>query len=271
MSTLDATTISGLPVGSDISGTELVPVVQGGGTKRVTASQLRAGLAKSGNNNDITQLSGLTVSLAIAYGGTGATTQAGARTALGLGALATLSVATVATGGTGASTAPQARTNLGALGAGDYGIGGVSIGEPGNLNSLSLTEFFNTTAATTNVPIGAGTAAGQGYGIHNQHPNSAYSSQIWTQLTSTRTFIRVKNAGTPTAWSEFAFLNSPTFTTSLAVQGPVLVGQYLLASLPSASGFSGYEIDVTNATGGSKRCRSNGSVWQILNTTTTVS
>ncbi|MNX89301.1 hypothetical protein D3C86_1213080 [compost metagenome] len=53
--------------------------------------------------------------------------------------------------------------------------------------------------------------------------------------------------------------------------GPVKVGQYTLATLPSAAAFSGYEIDVTDATGGSKRCRSNGSVWQILNTTTTVS
>ena len=57
----------------------------------------------------------------------------------------------------------------------------------------------------------------------------------------------------------------------LSVAGPVRVGQYTLTTLPSASAFNGYEIDVTNATGGSKRCRSNGSVWQILNTTTTVS
>ena len=53
--------------------------------------------------------------------------------------------------------------------------------------------------------------------------------------------------------------------------GPVKCGQYTLATLPSASTYNGYEIDVTDATGGSKRCRSNGTVWQILNTTTTVS
>jgi len=58
---------------------------------------------------------------------------------------------------------------------------------------------------------------------------------------------------------------------SVGVGGPVKVGQYTLTTLPSASAYSGYEIDVTNATGGSKRCRSNGTVWQILNTTTTVS
>lgn len=53
--------------------------------------------------------------------------------------------------------------------------------------------------------------------------------------------------------------------------GPLLIGQYTLTTLPSAATYSGYEIDVTNATGGSKRCRSNGAVWQVLNTTTTVS
>lgn len=58
---------------------------------------------------------------------------------------------------------------------------------------------------------------------------------------------------------------------SLSIAGPVKPGQYTLTTLPSASTYSGYEIDVTNATGGPKRCRSNGTVWQILNTTTTVS
>jgi hypothetical protein len=59
--------------------------------------------------------------------------------------------------------------------------------------------------------------------------------------------------------------------TGAVTAGPVRVGQYTLQTLPSASAFNGYEIDVTNATGGSKRCRSNGSVWQIINTNTTVS
>jgi hypothetical protein len=75
----------------------------------------------------------------------------------------------------------------------------------------------------------------------------------------------VRNVGTQSA--RFAGINGVLGNFS----GPVQVGQYTLATLPSAAAFSGYEIDVTNATGGSKRCRSNGSVWQILNTTTTVS
>lgn len=58
---------------------------------------------------------------------------------------------------------------------------------------------------------------------------------------------------------------------SLSATGPVRPGQYTLSTLPSASAFSGYEIDVTDASGGPKRCRSNGTNWIILNTNTTVS
>lgn len=264
-------TISALPVATDATGSELVPVVQSSTTKRMTVSQIRSGLATSGINSDITSITGLLVALPVSQGGTGGTTQSTARTGLGLGTVSVENTVPVSKGGTGGTTQATAREGINALGVGDFGIGGKSNTEVGNLNSLAVGEMFNTTAASTNVPIGAGSAAGQGHGIHNQHPNSAYSAQYWTQLTSNRTFVRVKTAGTPLAWSEFAFLNAPTFTTSLAVQGPVLVGQYLLASLPPAASFSGYEIDVTNATGGSKRCRSNGTVWQILNTTTTVS
>jgi len=61
---------------------------------------------------------------------------------------------------------------------------------------------------------------------------------------------------------------------SASASGPVRVGQYTLATLPSASAFNGYEIDVTNSTvspAGPKRCRSNGTNWLILNTNTPVS
>lgn len=65
-------------------------------------------------------------------------------------------------------------------------------------------------------------------------------------------------------WSDFRSVNG-------AFSGPLRFGQFTLATLPSAAAFSGYVIDVTDATGGPKVCRSNGTAWQILNTTTTVS
>lgn len=60
-------------------------------------------------------------------------------------------------------------------------------------------------------------------------------------------------------------------TKEVACSGPVSFGQYTLSTLPSASAYSGYYITVTDAAGCPKLCRSNGSAWQIANTTSTVS
>lgn len=62
-----------------------------------------------------------------------------------------------------------------------------------------------------------------------------------------------------------------TAAGSLISTGPLKPGQYTLTTLPSAAAYSGYHIDVVDATGGPKTCRSNGTNWIILNTTTTVS
>jgi len=97
---------------------------------------------------------------------------------------------------------------------------------------------------------------------------STVSTDIRGQLIANQVVPRVTSVNslgtTLLQWSDVLSIKG-TFS------GPVRPGQYTLATLPSAAAFSGYEIDVTDATGGSKRCRSNGSVWQILNTTTTVS
>lgn len=53
--------------------------------------------------------------------------------------------------------------------------------------------------------------------------------------------------------------------------GPLKAASYTLSTLPSAAANNGYIILVTNASGGPKYCASNGTTWQILNTTTTVS
>lgn len=76
-----------------------------------------------------------------------------------------------------------------------------------------------------------------------------------------------KNISLGTASNEF----SAVFAVNGIFSGPVKCGQYTLATLPSAAAFAGHEIDVTDAAGGPKRCRSDGSVWKILNTNTAVS
>ena len=55
-----------------------------GGATDVATLRSNIGAAKSGANNDITSITGMTTALSIAQGGTGAATAAGARTALGV-------------------------------------------------------------------------------------------------------------------------------------------------------------------------------------------
>jgi hypothetical protein len=72
-------------VDADTSNVALPIGIADGGTGATTAAGARTalGVAASGANGDITSLNGLTTPLAIAYGGTGATTSGAALTALG--------------------------------------------------------------------------------------------------------------------------------------------------------------------------------------------
>ena len=124
----------------------------------------------------------LTTALAVAQGGTGATTASGARTNLGLGTIATQAASavaitggsitgitdlTVADGGTGASTAANARTNLGLVigtdvpgptGTGASGTWGISI----TGNAVTATS---ATSATSLVNSGSWSVAVSGLNL----------------------------------------------------------------------------------------------------------
>jgi hypothetical protein len=115
-------------------------------------------LAGSKISGDISgNAANVTGTVAIANGGTGATTAAAARTNLGLGTLATLSsinngnwsgaALTVANGGTGATDAATARTNLG------LAIGTNVQAWDGDLDAIAAlagtTGFLRKTAANT--------------------------------------------------------------------------------------------------------------------------
>ena len=124
----------------------------------------------------------LTTALAVAQGGTGATTASDARTNLGLGTIATQAASavaitggsitgitdlTVADGGTGASTAANARTNLGLVigtdvpgptGTGASGTWGISI----TGNAVTATS---ATSATSLVNSGSWSVAVSGLNL----------------------------------------------------------------------------------------------------------
>lgn len=150
-----------------------------------------------------------------------------------------------------------------------YGLGltALTSSDPDLVVETMLARYTNSTLNTP-VPAQSGTFL-----------SAHYSSTITCQLAmhagqstpNPGLFYRVKLGGLWGSYAKVAFTDAPTFTGSLQCSGPVRTGQFTLSTLPSASTFSGYTIDVTNAAGGQKTCRSDGTDWKILNTTTTVS
>ncbi len=117
--------------------------------------------AHAGANNDITSLGGLTTALSITQGGTGATTAAGARTNLGLGGAAVLSVGTstgtVAAGGdlrllAGAMASGAAActtTTSGNVITDNYSYGGTSWTVTSTLTGNSISEVWSAPFSVT--------------------------------------------------------------------------------------------------------------------------
>lgn len=152
-----------------------------------------------------------------------------------------------------------------------FGLGAADLQQLVNADDMTLKPgWYITTAATT------GTLPTT-YGIvRSDSLAGGGSTNTWALYTfyATNGSIYNRFSINLAAWSPWrpqVFSTGADFTGPVTVAAPVRVGQYTLTTLPSAATYNGYEIDVTNATGGSKRCRSNGTVWQILNTTTTVS
>jgi hypothetical protein len=134
------------------NGTAVRMAVGADGTRLTCDAAATNGLKYS--KVDLASTDEVTGTLAVTNGGTGATTSGAARTALGLGTMATQGAGAVAItggtvtgitdlaiadGGTGASSAAAARTNLGVLGG--YGI-------LGSLTAVNLNSGTTDTAIT---------------------------------------------------------------------------------------------------------------------------
>jgi hypothetical protein len=157
-----------------------------------------------------------------------------------------------------------------------FGLGYNGATLTGDLNTPLVTSFVAVTGtASNNLLVTPATLIHQQWGTGgNDHGTQLYQTLNSNAALNNRLLWRTKLGGVWGTPKEAAALDQPAFTTSLQCAGPVKVGQYTLTTLPSASAFNGYEIDVTNATvapAGPKRCRSNGSNWLILNTNTPVS
>lgn len=184
---------------------------------------------------------------------------------------------------TGAPTAPtpavgsntnQLQTTAGALAQMQaFGLGlpiAGTVEQVSDANTALVTGTFRMANGGLNKPSTRGGTLDVKKSFANTlvqlyYPSS--TSEQWLRTTA-------DSGATWSTWDLKPSNDQPAFTTSLQCAGPVKVGQYTLATLPSASAFNGYEIDVTNATvapAGPKRCRSNGTNWLILNTNTPVS
>ncbi|WP_025804573.1 hypothetical protein [Pseudomonas chlororaphis] len=168
--------------------------------------------------------------LPVGKGGTGGSNQTDARAGLGLGSVAIESTVPVAKGGTGGTDQATARAGLGlgtaavlntgsavgsALRVGDFGLGSFGVSATA-LNSITTHLNFTTDGATTGVPVGQGTADGQGTGFHLQHDNPGFAHQRWNQLGTWRLFERPKNNGTWREWVELYHSRSAVGTVSQA-------------------------------------------------------
>ncbi len=131
------------------------------------ATQLRTNIlaAKSGANSDITSITGLTTALAISQGGTGATSQATARTALGLGSAAVAPILGTVSQSGGVPTGAIFEQGSNANGEyikfadGTLECWGTAV-QPANSNGAAVTFTFPSTFVRT-VPVV--TAAGRGF------------------------------------------------------------------------------------------------------------
>lgn len=211
----------------------------------------------------------------VANGGTGATTAAAARTNLGLGTIATQNTNAVALDG-------NVTIEPGTYTSGRFGLPGAlimryaegSLGAPAQVVSNKLVAIFVGRGYGNTLYKDVGSVNFFSDGAITDSSSPGYFTFQTTPLGSTITAerMRVCSDGNVLIGTQ-----TNDATNQLQVAGPAKCGgpfkhgQYTLATLPSAAVYSGALIDVTDATGGPKTCRSDGTNWKILNTTTTVS
>ncbi|NQD74111.1 hypothetical protein, partial [Pseudomonas sp. CM27] len=184
---------------------------------------------------------------------------------------------------------PASGSQYGVFSAGIYGLASFSsaFGGAVNLPDQASPTVIALTANYTSITPGLG--ANVTVTEHDGFRVDSVTTTTITMACSLRLNQTLQSGYE--RWNVYAAGNAPNYlngdlrigTTTqsgsdkLTVVGPGRLtgafrpGQFTLGTLPDASLFPGYIIEVTDAADGSKTCKSNGTAWKILNTNTTVS
>lgn len=277
------TKISELTAASALDGTEMIPVVQSSTTVRATPAQIRTYLNSfflqaSNNLSDLANASTARTNLGLGS----IATQAASSVAITGGSITGITDLAVADGGTGASTAADARTNLGLVagGAGDVWVekagdtmtgdlifsgAGLSIEADFSNSTISDRLLFRTSTVNGNTRltlIPNGTSNIAGIDCYNSSSDPSNSSRITLAVRAADTIVNSSKDGTGT-YLPLSFLTSDSPRLYITVSGDIAMGsttdlvidanrlfnlrQYTVATLPSAGG-AGRLAAVTDAT-----------------------
>lgn len=148
-------------------------------------------LAKKGQNNDITSLSGLTTALSVSQGGTGGKNAGNARTNLGLGSAATKDVGT---------------SSGNVLQVGAFGLGVLGAAQQDRFDVPRLNGFYNVASGSNN---GLATTDA-GYGIWMNRSDAYGTFECWLSGPVGRKMFRQYVGGTAGNWYEFYHTGNTT-------------------------------------------------------------
>jgi hypothetical protein len=177
---------------SNLGVLDVQTVARGGtGATDVAGARTALGAAKSGVNNDITQLTGVTVALSVAQGGTGGTSAAAARASLELGTAAITNVGT-------------AVGNVMPVGAG--GWLGPSLTSDGNANNAKTTGLYGLNNAL-NAPFTAIQLFTSDWGV-----DTRWQAQLALGVSQNKAYFRsiLKDQSSATSWAEFYHTSNTT-------------------------------------------------------------